>query len=120
MRSPVLSIALVVATGCGGSLAQLRTDNHRLAGDLASLRAELRAERRKSRDLENQLLVAADRLETAAVHGPVPIGGPPRLPVEVGRSLRPRGRGAGAGWSRSRRASSRGSSSMAGPAASPT
>ncbi|MBK9031242.1 MAG: tol-pal system protein YbgF [Myxococcales bacterium] len=83
MRSPVLSLALVVATGCGGSMAQLRTDNHRLAGDVSALRSELRAERRKTRDLENQLLLAADRLETAAIHGPVAVGGPPTLPIEV-------------------------------------
>ncbi len=64
-------------------MAQLRTDNQRLAGELATARADLRAERRKSKDLSNQLLVAADRLDTAGVHGAIAMAPPPRLPIEV-------------------------------------
>lgn len=79
MRIPVV-VALLVTAGCGGSLSQLRTDNQRLAKDVAALRAELRAERRKSRDLENQLVVAADR---GAPAGAVAVAPPPGLPVEV-------------------------------------
>ena len=63
-------------------MANLRQDNQRLAGELASTRAELRGERRKAKDLANQVLVLTDRLEAAAVHG-VPIAAPPPLPVEV-------------------------------------
>ena len=64
-------------------MVQLRTDNQRLANELAAARADLRAERRKSKDLSNQLLVAADRLDTAGVHGAIAIAPPLRLPVEV-------------------------------------
>ncbi|MEZ4404733.1 MAG: tol-pal system protein YbgF [Kofleriaceae bacterium] len=83
MRPALIAISLVVAGGCGGPLAQLRSDNHRLAGDLDAARAELRAERRKRKDLENQVLVMTDRLDTAAVHGRVVAAPPPALPVEV-------------------------------------
>jgi tol-pal system protein YbgF len=81
VRAPVLAITLLAA-GCGGAMANLRQDNQRLAGELASTRAELRGERRKAKDLANQILVLTDRLEASAVHG-VSIAAPPPLPVEV-------------------------------------
>ncbi|MBK7072102.1 MAG: tol-pal system protein YbgF [Myxococcales bacterium] len=79
MRTPVV-VALLVTAGCGGSLTQLRADNQRLAKDVSALRAELRAERRKARDLEHQLLVAADHRGPGDV---VALAPPPSLPVEV-------------------------------------
>ena len=79
MRTPVV-VALLVTAGCGGSLTQLRADNQRLAKDVSALRAELRAERRKTRDLENQLVVAADQRAPGDV---VALAPPPSLPVEV-------------------------------------
>lgn len=79
MRTPVV-VALLVTAGCGGSLTQLRADNQRLAKDVSALRAELRAERRKSRDLENQLVVAADHRGPGDV---VALAPPPSLPIEV-------------------------------------
>ena len=65
-------------------MAQLRTDHRRMATTVDELRAELRAERRRAKDLENQNFLLTDRLETAQVHGGavVPIAGP-TLPVEV-------------------------------------
>lgn len=82
MRAPILAIALF-AVGCGGSMAQLRSDNQRLAGELASARAELRGERRKTKDLSTQVLLLTDRLDAAAVHGGGAIAAPPPLPVEI-------------------------------------
>lgn len=79
VRTPVV-VALLVTAGCGGSLTQLRADNQRLAKDVSALRAELRAERRKTRDLENQLVVAADQRAPGDV---VALAPPPSLPVEV-------------------------------------
>lgn len=81
MIAGVLLAASVPA--CGGPMAQLRTDNAKLTDDVDRLRAELRSERRQRQDLENQLLVVKDRLETQRLHptaGATPI---PTLPVEV-------------------------------------
>ena len=63
-------------------MSQLRTDHRRMATEVDELRAELRAERRKSKDLENQVFLLTDRLETAQLHGAAPIAAP-QLPVEV-------------------------------------
>ncbi len=80
----ILGGALVTAAapGCGGPMAQLRTDNHALTGDVDHLRAELRSERRQRQDLENQVLVLKDQLDTASLH-PSATSRVPTLPVEV-------------------------------------
>jgi len=83
VRVPVY-VAFVLAAGCGGPMAQLRTDNHRMASSVDELRAELRATRRKSKDLENQVFLLTDRLETAQLHGAGGVAvAAPVLPVEV-------------------------------------
>ncbi len=63
-------------------MTQLRTDNRSLTGEVDTLRAELRGERRKRQDLENQVLVLKDKLDTASLRT---TASPqlPRLPVEV-------------------------------------
>src|SRR5262245_55406508 len=64
-------------------MAHLRSDNHKLSATVDSLRAELRAERRNSRELANQFAVLKDRLEGTK---PRPSDDPaavPHLPVEV-------------------------------------
>jgi tol-pal system protein YbgF len=76
----VLLAAAVPA--CGGPMAQLRTDKQALTDDVDHLRAELRGERRKRQDLENQVLVLKDQLDTAKVRGAASAQ-LPRLPVEV-------------------------------------
>ena len=63
-------------------MAQLRTDNRTLGTDVDSLRVELRSERRQRQDLENQVLVLKDQLETARLH-PSAEARMPTLPVEV-------------------------------------
>ncbi|MCB9563491.1 MAG: tol-pal system protein YbgF [Kofleriaceae bacterium] len=78
----VLAVFLAVATsGCAGPAANLRQDNARLQGDLGSARAELRRDRRRIHDLENENVVLRDRADTAAVAADR--RGVPRLPVEV-------------------------------------
>lgn len=69
-------------TGCAGPATQLRKDRARLDEDVAQLRADLRREKRKSRDLETENLVLRDKLETYQV-GAGRVGDVPRLPVEV-------------------------------------
>src|SRR5689334_11247459 len=67
---------------CGGPMAQARTQNAQLTTTVDELRAELRAEKRKRRDLENQVFLLEDRLETQQLRRPD--GAPaPVLPVEV-------------------------------------
>jgi tol-pal system protein YbgF len=85
VRALSLAVALGVAApslaACGGPLTKARADNQRLAATVDSLRADLRSERRKRRDLENQIALLEDRLETATLR---PRGdAPPTLPVEV-------------------------------------
>ena len=63
-------------------MAQLRTDNRTLGTDVDSVRAELRNERRQRQDLENQVLVLKDQLETARLHPAADVR-MPSLPVEV-------------------------------------
>lgn len=63
-------------------MTQMRSKNTQLAGTVDELRAELRAERRKRRDLENQVFLLQDRLETQQLRRPD--GAPaPVLPVEI-------------------------------------
>jgi len=75
-------IALVLSGGCAGPASQLRKEQARLDEDVEQLRADLRRERRKSRELETENLVLRDRLETAQV-GADRVGDVPALPVEV-------------------------------------
>jgi tol-pal system protein YbgF len=63
-------------------MAQVRTQNTQLTTTVDELRAELRSEKRKRRDLENQVFLLEDRLETQQLRRPD--GAPaPVLPVEV-------------------------------------
>jgi tol-pal system protein YbgF len=63
-------------------MAQVRGQNQQLTTTVDELRSELRAERRKRRDLENQVFLLEDRLETQQLRRPD--GAPaPVLPVEV-------------------------------------
>jgi tol-pal system protein YbgF len=69
-------------SACAGPATQLRRENARLDEDVAQLRADLRREKRKSRDLETENLVLRDKLETVEI-GAGRVGDVPRLPVEV-------------------------------------
>ena len=71
-----------VVSGCAGPATQLRRQNARLDEDVEQLRADLRREKRKRRDLETENLVLRDKLETYQV-GAGRVGDVPRLPVEV-------------------------------------
>jgi tol-pal system protein YbgF len=83
VRQYLMSIVIAAAgSGCAGSLAHLRTENHRLAGDNATLRSELRSERRKSKDLATQVLVLHDHVGPDTTALALPIAGP-QLPIEV-------------------------------------
>lgn len=63
-------------------MAGMRSKNAELATTVDDLRAQLRTERRKRRDLENQVFLLEDRLETSQLRRPD--GAPaPVLPVEV-------------------------------------
>jgi tol-pal system protein YbgF len=63
-------------------MTQVRSKNTQLSTSVDELRAELRAERRKRRDLENQVFLLQDRLETQQLRRPDGAP-PPQLPVEV-------------------------------------
>jgi len=75
-------IGAAALPACGGPMTQLRSENQTMATDVDRLRAELRAERRQRQDLENQVLVLKDRLETASVHATASTQ-LPSLPIEV-------------------------------------
>ena len=83
VRALLLAAALAAPglVACGGPVVKLRGDNQRLATTVDSLRADLRAERRKSRHLANQVALLEDRLETATLRPQGDV--PPTLPVEV-------------------------------------
>ncbi len=78
----VVLAALIGAGGCAGPASGLRRDRAALDEDVASLRAELRRDKRKIRDLETENLVLRDKIDTAEVSAGR-VGGVPRLPVEV-------------------------------------
>ena len=85
MRSSLVLAAFLLAaavTGCAGPAAQLRREQARLDEDITELRADLRRERRRTRDLETENLVLRDKLETYQV-GAGRVGDVPTLPVEV-------------------------------------
>ena len=79
-RIAVLLCALALPA-CGGPASQLRAEQVRLDDELARVRAELRREKRKTRDLETENLVLRDKLETRTI-GAARVGAP-ELPVEV-------------------------------------
>ncbi len=62
-------------------MTKARSDNQKLASTVDTMRAELRAERRKRRDLENQVALLEDRLETRALAPRGEVA--PTLPVEI-------------------------------------
>lgn len=85
VRMSLVLAALLLAsalTGCAGPASQLRKDRARLDEDVSQLRADLRREKRKRRDLETENLVLRDKLETYQV-GAGRVGDVPSLPVEV-------------------------------------
>lgn len=71
----------LLALGCGGPGANLASQNTSLQTRVNELRANARRDRNKIRDLENQVFLLKDRLETAEVHGNRTAD--PELPVEV-------------------------------------
>ncbi len=75
-------LVLAGAPACGGPLSGARGPQASSSTTIDELRAELRAERRKRRDLENQIFLLEDRLETAQLR-PRAGAGMPVLPVEV-------------------------------------
>jgi tol-pal system protein YbgF len=82
VRPLLCGLLLAGAPACGGQLSQTRAKNAQLTTSVDELRAELRSERRKRRDLENQVFLLEDRLETSQLRRPE--GAPaPVLPVEV-------------------------------------
>lgn len=82
MRASFL-LALATTGACAGPVQQLRAEHRQQAGELEETRAQLRAERRRVKDLENQVFLLTDRLETAQVNGARPVGATPSLPVEI-------------------------------------
>lgn len=82
VRRLVCGLVLAGAPACGGPMTAARSKNAQLTTTVDELRAELRAERRKRRDLENQVFLLEDKLETSQLRRPD--GAPaPVLPVEV-------------------------------------
>jgi tol-pal system protein YbgF len=78
-----MGLAAAALGGCGGPGAALREDNRRLAAQVGELRAQGRRDRRTIEDLENQVLVLEDKVETAQVARDRAPGRAPRLPVVV-------------------------------------
>jgi tol-pal system protein YbgF len=79
----LLVAALGLAPGCASQLSELKQTNHRLSEQVTTLRAEQRTDKGTIRDLENQIFVLKDKLETAEVGAGKTPGAMPRLPVEV-------------------------------------
>ena len=75
-------VAAVSAVGCGGTQKSVKSENQILRAQVGQLRAQIRRDRGKRRDLENQVFLLEDRVETAELErgraGPTV-----RLPVEV-------------------------------------
>jgi len=75
-------LAVLLIGGCGGGQANLRSENQTLTAKISQLRAQARRDRGAVRDLENQVFLLEDRLETARLAAER--AGPPiQLPVEV-------------------------------------
>jgi len=82
-HTSVLSVlAALLIGGCGGASSHLRSENASLSSKVAELRAQARRDRRVIRDLENQVFLLKDRLETARLEADR-AGPPVELPVEV-------------------------------------
>jgi tol-pal system protein YbgF len=81
--SPSIVLACVLGTGCASQLSQLKQANREMADRIGTLRAQRRADESTIRDLQNQIFVLKDRLETAQVAGGKVPGAVPKLPVEV-------------------------------------
>jgi tol-pal system protein YbgF len=79
----IAAFALLLGSACGGPTQQVKSDNRSLQLKINELRAEGRRERARIHDLENQILLMQDKLETARLHGGGGRGAEPRLPVEV-------------------------------------
>jgi hypothetical protein len=84
------TLALLLASACGGPARQVKVDNRALQVKVGQLRAEGRRDRARIHDLENQLLLLQDKLETAQLARRGGAAPEPRLPVEV---LEPEPRG---------------------------
>jgi tol-pal system protein YbgF len=76
-----MTIAAVAGAGCASQLSIVKAENARLRTQVTQLRADKRRAERKSRELENELALSADRADTAAI-GAARTGAPV-LPVEV-------------------------------------
>ncbi|HTM22598.1 MAG TPA: tol-pal system protein YbgF [Kofleriaceae bacterium] len=77
------ALALVLATACGGPAQQIKGENHSLQLKINQLHAEGRRDRARIHDLENQILLMQDKLETAQLARGGAGAPVPRLPVEV-------------------------------------
>jgi tol-pal system protein YbgF len=64
---------LLATVGCATPMSAMREDNHRLAQDIADLRADRRAADRKLKDLEHQLALAKEKQLTEAQVPPLPV-----------------------------------------------
>jgi tol-pal system protein YbgF len=68
-------VGVLVCAGCGGPLARTRAENTRLESTVSSLRAEKRRDKRRIRELENQVVLLRAQAGSS--------GELPSLPVEV-------------------------------------
>jgi tol-pal system protein YbgF len=69
-------VGVLVCAGCGGPLARTRAENTRLTSTVSSLRAEKRRDKRRIRELENQVVLLRAQAGTGS-------GELPSLPVEI-------------------------------------
>ena len=74
-------VGALAASGCGGPLARSRAENAQLDTTVDQLRAERRRDQRRIRELENEVVLLKDRVETAELAARR--NGVPSLPVEV-------------------------------------
>jgi tol-pal system protein YbgF len=73
----------LLGTGCVSQVSQLKQVNREMSDEIGTLRAERRTDKSTIRDLQNQIFVLKDQLETAQVAGGKTPGAVPKLPVEV-------------------------------------
>lgn len=74
-------VVALLLSGCGGPRAALQSDKQRLEAQVGQLKAQARRDRGTIRDLENQVFLLEDKLETAQLEGVRTAE--PALPVEV-------------------------------------
>jgi hypothetical protein len=81
----VLSIAALSAlfAGCATQSSGLKHDKARLKSTVSDVRVQNRSQRARIRDLENQIFLLRDKLETAEVRGARVGDAAPKLPVQV-------------------------------------